>query len=141
MRPSSLANLKKFKPGQSGNPTGAGRWPKELQNLRSQSKQEVVRVVSRCMLMSKKQLKAMALNPDATVAEILVASIISKAIETGCPIRSQFLFNYVLGKPKPVDLDESDQEPVEQDVVDAIPSPIIIDILRAHAASAGNGNT
>lgn len=97
-----------------------------------------MKVISKCMMMNREQLTAMATSPKATVAEILVASIITQAIKTGCPIRSQFLFNYVLGKPKPVDLDDHETGHDEGDIVDAIPSGIIIDILRAHAAGSGN---
>lgn len=136
-----VANLRPWPKGVSGNPNGGSRLPKDLLKLRQIARSEVVRVISKCMVMTRDQLKTMSLSKDATIAEILIASIITHAIKNGCPIRTQFLLQYVVGKPKPVEF-EDEGETVEPDAVDMLPSEIIIDVLRKHAAAVpGNDPT
>ena len=136
--PNSKANLAKpFEKGNVANPYGRPVIAPELRALRDLSKHEVLYALSRQLLMKRDALEQLTMNPDSTMAEMLVASVLMRAIKDGCPVRSQFLFNYVVGKPKQAPPHDSADEAAEDLLteIDSIPSAKLIDILREHGTS------
>lgn len=85
-------NLKPFKPGQSGNPSGK---PKGIY-----TRDEIQAVVSRCYRMTKNQLKAIIESPDSTMLEIHVASIMATGVKKGDFYPFDGLMNRTIGKVK-----------------------------------------
>lgn len=79
-----LANLKPFKPGQSGNPKGR---PKGSISLTSQIKKLLEKIVKTQDGTEKQRL------------EILAGNIISKAINEGNEAMIKLIWNYVDGMP------------------------------------------
>lgn len=132
------ANLIPYGPGQSGNPNGRPVFSPEIRKLRDTARTEVIEALARCMVMDREQLQAASAERHATMAQLLVASVMTKAIKEGCPVRAQFMFNYIVGRPKQAQPhDVSDME-VEGDFTkdfDSIPSAKLIDILREHGTA------
>lgn len=122
-----------WKPGQSGNPSGRQKLPDHVARLKDHSKLHVIEAMAKTMLMTREQLKAHTARPDATMAELLVGSLMIKAIETADPIRTQCLLNYVVGRPTPYE--PADAQTIEaeaaQAVLRSVPSSAIIEALRA----------
>lgn len=84
--------------------------------------------------MTREELKVRTTNPLATMAELLIGSIMIKAIETGDPVRSQVLLNYVVGRPEPYTPPEHEnEEDRARDILNSIPSSALVEVLRAQA--------
>ena len=101
--------------GVSGNPVGRPKLPAEVLELKETAKEEMLRVMAECLLMSRdelfKYLDPKTL-PNESAAKLLAARVLIKAISDGCPIRAQFYMNYILGKPKPHDEAEVGRKPI-----------------------------
>lgn len=125
-----------FKPGQSGNPLGRGALSRELHSLRSQARDESLEAIGRTLLMTKGQLQAIAADPNATMVELLVASIMQKAIRDGCSKRAEFLMSYILGKAPTYEQGElPDPAAGARELLSAIPSSILIDLVKVSKGS------
>lgn len=85
-------NLRPFQKGQSGNPAGR---PKNL--LRTD---EVRNLIGRLWRLSREELQKIVQNPKSSMGEIMVASIVAKAAQTGDYTRVQFLLERTIGKVK-----------------------------------------
>lgn len=131
--PNSLANLKSWQKGESGNPRGGMSVRAEIKALQTEAKVEVMEVISKTLLMTPAQLKASLEDPSVTMAQHLVASVLSKAIKQGCPMRAQFLMNYVLGRPKTFDpLEDHDpDQPTAGKVLKGVPSSILLEMVKS----------
>jgi Family of unknown function (DUF5681) len=131
-----LDGLIPWKPGQSGNPGGRKKLRPELEQIAHQGRETAIESINKALLMTPDQLKHTLSNPNATMAEHLVASVLSKAIKEGCPIRAQFLMNYVLGKPAKHDPKKVFEENMERNDgalnPDEIPSSILIEVIQQH---------
>lgn len=126
-----------FKPGQSGNPKGHGFLKGELVKLKAQGRDAALEAIGRTLLMNKEDLALVAADPNSTMVQLLVASIMQKAIRDGCTSRAQFLMSYILGKAPVFDTsDLTDTASVARDVLTSIPSSILIDLVKSTKSSA-----
>ena len=127
-----------WKEGQSGNPSGRKALPSHVARLREHSKVEVIKAISETFLLTRSELKERTARPEATMAELVVGSIMIKAIETGDPVRTQVLLNYVLGRPEPFspppENDDSDK-PSVREVLKGVPSSILLEMVKNAAGS------
>lgn len=138
-RKTDLTHLKphQFKPGQSGNPKGHSFLKGELVKLKAQGREASLQAIGETLLMNKEQLQAVASNPESTMVQLLVASIMQKAIRDGCTSRAQFLMSYILGKAPVFYTSElTDTASVARDVLTSIPSSILIDLVKSTKSNA-----
>ncbi len=91
-------NLKPWKPGQSGNPTGMARVPDHLRGVASLSPLEVVKIVSKYARMTRAELQVAATNPDTPMLEVAIASVFAQSAKTGDYQRLAFLLDRAVGK-------------------------------------------
>ena len=89
----------KFKPGQSGNPSGRPRKYVSLLKEQGYKLSEVNDCIQVMMSMTLEELKAVWDNKDATVMEKTIASAIKKSIEKGSLYSIETLLTRVYGKP------------------------------------------
>lgn len=96
----SKAHLKKheFKPGKSGNPSGRPKLPKDIVEARNMNRIELERLINKFINMPREELAAYAQKQGATAIEMMIASIVSKAILKGDNKRLDFLLNRLVGK-------------------------------------------
>lgn len=90
---------------QPGNKAAANR-PKmssALRELRGDAKNHALETIIKTMMMTQQELAYILLDPATTNTQRLVASLLDRAIDDGCFMRAQFLFNYILGKPMPME--------------------------------------
>ena len=103
-----------FKPGQSGNPLGPPVLPPEVKEARKLTRIEFERIASQYMQMTKEEITKKLQDPKSTTLELIVMTIIHKAVKDGDQHRLDFLLNRLIGKVK----DEVD--------VNVYPKPTII---------------
>jgi hypothetical protein len=98
--PQSLANLKPYKKGQSGNPNGRPHDPPELKKLKNLTKAELVDVGNMVVKGDFEALKRLAKNPKATVLQRMLAAVAQKVIEKGDMHSLDILLNRMVGRVK-----------------------------------------
>ncbi len=84
---------KRWKPGQSGNPSGRPKLPEALRKIPEMHGDEVKRKIAGCLRMNKEQLQALLNNPDADAFALAVASILARGIKDADPSRIEYLLN------------------------------------------------
>jgi hypothetical protein len=137
MTVSARTELGYFQKGTSGNPAGRRKMPYELKELQSVCKLEVIDAINTTLLMTREEIKKISADTGSTMAQLVVASIVQKAIQEGCFMRAQFLMNYVLGRPKTFELDQADDEaPSVQKVLKGVPSSILLEMVKSGRNSA-----
>jgi DNA-binding TFAR19-related protein (PDSD5 family) len=91
-----------FKPGQSGNPAGRPPLPAELKAIKDLSPQLVRKIIAKLALMDRKTMFEWLEKPQdqggPNNMEMMVASIITKAITDGDQSRLNFLLDRSIGK-------------------------------------------
>lgn len=87
-----IENLKPWKPGQSGNPSGR---PKGILD-----RDEVKAQLGKFWSMSATEVEAIAQDPKATAGQRMLASIVLKGIKTGDFSGADWLLNRTIGKVK-----------------------------------------
>ena len=112
-------NLKHFKPGQSGNPSGRRKG-----NI---TKNEVEDLVSRCFTMTKAELKEIIESPKSRIIDIHVASIIAQGIKKGDLYSLNGLLDRTIGKVKDV---VENHNHSHDEAFDDAPRGELIDLLR-----------
>ena len=107
MNKNSLANLKPYKKGQTGNKNG--RPKKYVLTLQKEGYKlsEINDTIQALMTMSVEELRDIWENEKSNVLEKMVAGAIRKSLEKGNLESMETLLNRVYGKPK---------EKIEQDV-------------------------
>lgn len=109
----SLANLKPFQPGQSGNPNGRPR--KYVSTLTSQGykQSEITDTLQALLSMSRTELDEVAGNKDATALEVAVAKAITIAMDAGELRNIELVLSRAFGSPKQtVDNNHSFEQPL-----------------------------
>jgi hypothetical protein len=76
-----------FKPGQSGNANGRPPLVPEA-------------ILNDLSFKTKEELQAKINDPQTTVLELAIASILAKSISSGDPTRLEYVTNRLVGKPK-----------------------------------------
>lgn len=97
-----------FKPGQSGNPEGMKPMPPELKAIKALSPQRVKLIISKLAQMHPKEMMAqvkMTMMPDTEPQpgdlnniEMMIASVISRALTDGDASKLNFLLDRCIGK-------------------------------------------
>lgn len=100
-----------FQEGKSGNPAGRPKTPDAVKRVKELAKDEALKALSACLLMDAVGLDRIEQNPNSTNAMRIMAALMRKTIEFGCPVRSQFIFNYLVGKPEPYRMNPTDGQP------------------------------
>lgn len=93
-------NLKPFKPGQSGNPSGRPKVPRDILEARKLNQVELERAVNRLIWLPRAELRALIENPETPMFEMMLASIVAQAAQKGDQTRLEFILQRILGKVK-----------------------------------------
>lgn len=110
MASAGIANLRMFKPGQSGNPGGRPKLPEELKTIHAHSPVEVSRVISKYARMSFDELKEILTSKSRPVLELAVAKLFMTIIEAGDHSKLSFLLDRCIGKvPEMVETDDDSE--------------------------------
>jgi hypothetical protein len=101
-----------FKKGVSPNPKGATPVPEEVRVARKLNKVEFERIANTYFSMTKEQLHKAKEFKETKVLDLIVISIMLKAITTGDHYRLNFLMDRLIGKvPQPIS--DPDGKPLE----------------------------
>jgi hypothetical protein len=90
-------NLKKWKPGESGNPGGRPKLPEDIREARKVNRVEVDRVLNRFMNLSRAEIQTITNDPKAPALEFLLASMIIQGHLEGDYKRISFVFDRLIG--------------------------------------------
>lgn len=88
---------KDFQKGQAGGP-GRPATPDDLKNVKKLSTNEMQALLAKYLRMSKGQLIALHKDPDVPAIDLLVMSIIQKAVVHGDHQRMNFLLDRTIGR-------------------------------------------
>lgn len=102
--------------GQSGNPSGRPKLPEQTQRLRELGKIEAIEALSKVMTLTMAQLSMLPKDPTASAAMLLAGSVMHKAIKTGCPIRANFIFQYMVGRPETSQAETEPADPEQNQI-------------------------
>lgn len=96
----SLANLKPWQPGESGNPSGRPALPEDIKEARKLNAVELERTLNKIIWMKKGEIKTLISDPDTPAFESLIASIVVKGISGGDHMRAEWVVSRLVGKLK-----------------------------------------
>jgi len=102
-----------FKKGQSGNPSGRAKLPADLLEAKRCNKEQLETLLHKFLVMDKEALRQIMASPVSTMLELMVGSIIMRAVNDGCTMRLSFLLDRVLGK-MPSDQPTADETHIEK---------------------------
>lgn len=88
----------RFKKGQSGNPGGKLKLPEDIKKARTLNQIELERVCNRQLWMTRAQLREVMTDPETTILELTVASILGKAMEKGDQQRIEWIAMRLIGR-------------------------------------------
>ena len=87
-----------FKKGQSGNPSGRPKLPKDIVEGRKLNQIEVVRIFNEFSNYSAAQMRDLLNNPETKAFELLIGKIMFEAIKHGDHQRMNFILDRMVGK-------------------------------------------
>lgn len=119
MRPQNK-NLKPWQPGQSGNLAGK---PKQLL-----TKDKVSSILGKFSNMTRDELQDVVKDPKSTMLEIMIASVIVKAAESGDYSRLDFLLSRSIGKVKE-EIENTIKPAVGDEELDLIPRERLLALI------------
>jgi hypothetical protein len=110
VNPKSLANLKPFKPGQSGNPLGRQTiLPPEIRKARKANQVVLIQLITKLFLMSDAQASKEIENPDISQLHHAVQAMIGKA-RGGEVTAFRYMIDLMVGKVPEHDYDGFSEE-------------------------------
>lgn len=110
MNPRSLANLKPFQKGTSGNPGGKPKLPAGLREVRELTPEELRRLIAKYARMSRADLEVvLADGSPAPMLDMAIAASLQSA-SSGSFAHLSFLLDRAIGKPKAAADDDGDDE-------------------------------
>lgn len=89
---------KSWKKGQCGNPKGRPKLPEDIKQARSLTAIEFERSVNQFLFQNKDSLHETINDPNTTIFELLIGTMILKAIREGDHVRLSFLLDRIIGK-------------------------------------------
>lgn len=108
--PRSLANLRPFKPGQSGNPLGRQPvLPPEIRKARKDNQVHLIKLITTLFLMNDKDAEARSEKPETSQLEHAVQAMIGKA-RGGEVTAFRYIIDLMVGKVPEHDYDGFSEE-------------------------------
>lgn len=102
-----IKNLKPWKAGESGNPSGRPRIPEELRAIQPLTRPIVTRIISKYGHMNREQLEIAFADPSTSAMDLAIIGVFMKCIQHGDPSRLTFLLDQSIGKvPNTVENDD-----------------------------------
>lgn len=89
-----------IQPGQTRNPGGRPKEPKDLQDARRLNQYEFERTVNKMLALSVTDLKEALQKPEITVLDKMIGTIMEKAALRGDVKRAEWIMSRMLGKVK-----------------------------------------
>jgi hypothetical protein len=89
-----------FKKGQSGNPKGPTPVPQDIRAARKVTQIDFERIANQYLFAKKADLAKASTDPETPIIELMITSIIHKAVVEGDERRLEFLLMRLLGKVK-----------------------------------------
>lgn len=89
-----------FKPGQSGNPKGFDGIPKEVRKAKGKNRIELEKTLNEFLTLDRDGLELRLKNPKATILELALGAIVTRAIDDGDQVRLNFMLDRLIGKVK-----------------------------------------
>jgi len=89
------------RPFKKGNKFGRGRpkMPKELLELKAYTKAEIEDRMVRFLAKSQSEIKEMIKDPNTQMIDLLIATLMAKGVQNGCPQRIDFIMTRLCGPP------------------------------------------
>lgn len=87
-----------FKKGASGNPKGPAPLPEDIKETRKLTQIEFERIANKYLFARKDEIAKASVDPNTPVIELLIGSIIHKAVVEGDERRLDFLLARLVGK-------------------------------------------
>jgi hypothetical protein len=97
------ANLKPFKPGQSGNPAGRPKTPDDILKANRLTAETFARQINKYLHLTVDELNADLSRPDASMIDLLVGGMVMKAAKDHDWQRANFILDRIIGKVKDPD--------------------------------------
>lgn len=126
-----------WKKGQTGNPGGRKKEPAALRRMKHYTRHDIDMTLLTYIGLTRPQLETKLSderNPP-TLLELMVASVITRAIEQGCNVRLNFMLDRIIGKVKEaqpaIPLPETHIEQEAEQVAEATDAPkkVIYEVL------------
>jgi hypothetical protein len=103
----------RWKPGQSGNPTGQHIVSKEVLRMQRLTKEELATCASWLVKGNKDDLARIVNDPNSSIISVMIASLAIRAISKGDFLTFNAILDRVVGKPKEmVELSGKDGGPI-----------------------------
>lgn len=94
-----------FPPNNIANPDGRPKVPEDVKAAQKLTKNAFILVTNKYLSMTKEEIKRAATDPKTPSLELMIAGLISKAVNEGCQKRLNFLLERLIGKvPTSVDV-------------------------------------
>ncbi len=99
-------------PFQLGNPGGPGRPQVDprVKELKALNRGEVELLMAELMRGNRDALASIAIDPNASMMRVMIASIISKGIATGDPSILNFILDRTIGRVKEIEPEDDEHK-------------------------------
>ncbi len=94
-----MKNLKRWPKGVSGNPNGRPKLPQDVVEARKLNRNEVERILTRHVRMTKTELESAQKDPNTPALENLIVGVLLEGMKSGDHVRLNFLLDRLIGKP------------------------------------------
>lgn len=123
--------------GQSGNPAGKPPLPEDIKAARKLTAAEFERAVNQYLFQDRNAVAQAAANPQTPILELLITSIIHKAVSQGDEKRLAFLLDRILGKvANRIEIDPVTLKKVEEaEQLKAMPNDQLLSLVQRAIAS------